>query len=162
MCASELAYVGLQGENCILMHNYYCIYKILPRNMSQPAPQHLSQPTYAIHVASSLYKPLPQCVFSLAFQPKSKHEHRNLLLLSKSYFWRDFTRKTCVNNACSTSESRRHPLSKNIISFAIWQFVWHWGALSQPKLAPTNPSLPYTRIASLYNISVSFVALPNR
>ena len=103
----------------------------------------------AIHIASSLYKPLQQCALSLAFQPKSKHEDRNLLLLSKSYFWRHFTRKTCVNNACSTSESLGHLLSKNIISFAIWQFVWHWGALSQPKLAPTNPSLPYILLAGL-------------
>ena len=45
MCASGLAYVGLRGENSILMHTYYCIYKNLPRNMSQPTPQHLSQPT---------------------------------------------------------------------------------------------------------------------
>ena len=25
MCASGLAYAALRGENCILMHNYYCI-----------------------------------------------------------------------------------------------------------------------------------------
>ena len=65
--------------------------------------------------------------------------------ITKSYFWGYFTRKTCVNNACSTSEGRGQVVSENIISVAIWRLVWHWGALSQSKRVPSNPSLPYLR-----------------
>ena len=43
MWASGLAYVGLRGENCILMHNCYCIYKNLSRNMSQPIHVNLTE-----------------------------------------------------------------------------------------------------------------------
>ena len=99
---------------------------------------------YATHIASSLYKLLPSCALSLSFQPKSKHEDRDLLSLSKSSFLRYFTHTTCVNNVCITSDGGGHVLSENVISVAIWQLVWHREALSQPKLVPTNPSLPYT------------------
>ena len=157
MWASGLAYVGLRGEHCILMQNYYC----------KPSPQHVPTfPADASHFVtpsifshdrksltnyiklrhtycSILIQALTAMRLVTRFPAQIETRRQESTLLSKSNFWRYFTRKMCVNNACRTSEGRGPLLSKNIISFAICQFVWHWGALSRPKLAPTNHSLPY-------------------
>ena len=144
--ANGLAHAGLRGENCILMQNYYCIYKptqqqvptcpatFVPTNPADAS--HFVTPsiffTSQIIVSKShqitpyiLHHPGTNPYCNAPYQPKSKHEDRNVLLLSTSYFWRYFTRKTCVNNACSTIGDRGHLLSKHMINFAIWQFVWH-------------------------------------
>ena len=111
---------------------------------SQPTPSRgrLGFHTYSIILVQALTAMRLVTSFPAQIETR-KQESTNLL--SKSYFFRYFARYMCVNNACSTSESRRHLLSENIISFAIWQFVWHWRALSQPKLAPTNPVSPTWR-----------------
>ena len=58
MCSCGLACVGLRGENCILMHNYYCIYeKTTPQHVpTSPATFVPTNPADASHfVTPSLF-----------------------------------------------------------------------------------------------------------
>ena len=71
-------------------------------------------------------------IVTIAFQPKSKHEDRNLVGI-KTFFLAIFHSKTCVNNARSPSEGRGRVLSDNVISVAIWQLVLH---------GPNQPQYP--------------------
>ena len=75
MCVSGRAYVGIRGENCTLMHNYYCRYKNPPHNMSQLTPQHLSQPTSLMRAICN----------AIIFFPLDRKSVANYIILRHTY-----------------------------------------------------------------------------